>query len=146
MNEIVREILSMTPTIKFYNLSFRCYRGIYKNYVVGIHPFVTDIYEIKKPIKVETSGSFYYADYDYIVEILRVHHIDHKNKPEKFWFDPCIFYEEVIGDKIHTDPQNGDQYKMDLPKEFYINQRKQFENVIFNSFRKNKLIKISENE
>ena len=117
MNDI-EKIINNIPKIKFYNLSFRCYRGVYKKYVVGIFPFVTDIFEIiNKPGKIAINGNFDYSEYDKnVIEIFRIHLQDHRKNPEKY-FDPCLLYEEIIGDKIHTNPSNGDQYKMNLPKQ-----------------------------
>ena len=146
---IVQEIIENISEIKFYNLSFRCYRGIYKDYVVGIHPFVTDIFELRKLTqKIGAGGNFEFEDQhnQNVIEIFRVHHQDHRKNPETYWFEPCLLYEEVIGDKIHTDPQNGDQHKMGLPKEFYIEQRQQFDNLVYKYFRKRKLNKINKNE
>lgn len=147
MNDIFREVIDNIFTIKFYNLSFRCYRGVYKNYVVGIFPFVTDIFEIiNQPNKIGISGNFEYSDYNNnVIEILRFHHLEYEDKPEIYLFDPCLLYEKVVGDKIHTDPP-ADEHKMDLSKEFYIEQRQQFDNVINKTIRKTKLNKINRNE
>jgi hypothetical protein len=143
--DVIQEIIQNISKVKFYNLSFRCYRGIYKDYVVGIHPFVTDIFEIKKlPGKIGAGGNFEYLDFDNnIIEIFRVHYQDYRENPETYWFDPCLFYEDIIGDKIHTDSQNGDRHKFGLSKEFYIEQRRLFDNSIYKLFRKLKLSKIS---
>jgi len=135
------EILNKIHDIKFYNVSYRDYFGMIENYVICIHPFVIKIIEIYKPIEkfVETM-SYLFLDKSRSKEIMSVAHYNYYRGECNF--DPCVLYEEITGDFIHTHKGNIiEPHTYD--EKHYKQISEEFNNKIPQHFRKEKLKKLN---
>ncbi len=115
-NEI-NDILLNLKEYHFYDISYREYVALHKKYIIRIYPFVVDIHEIMKPCDIQ---QLKYYHPEIFKQIIRIHHVDFINGIS--FFDPCLIFEEITGQKIHTVSNDFDTNRMFLPKEYYIKQ------------------------
>jgi hypothetical protein len=125
-NEVIN--LKEIDKIKFFNISFREYVGVYGGYIIGVYPFVVIIDRASK----YDGNPITHNDFKmYGVKSMH-HHYDFIDG--KIDIDPCDIYEKVSGIKIHHN--EPDDHMIDID---HGNDIRLFEAEIISQSRESKL-------
>lgn len=130
-NEVIN--LAEVDKIKFYNISFREYIGIYDKYIIGVYPF-----SIKIDNALKDGMPITYDDLK-MYGVKSSHH-HHDFLDGNIDIDPCDIYEKISGVKTHQGagwPDDIDDMNRD-----YTDNIKDFESEIISHFRDIKIDKI----
>ncbi len=115
--------------IKFYNISYRNYHGIWSRYIFNVTPFTLNVYDLLGT----HNGNLNFKGVENL--IYYKHHTDYMNQSCKK--DPCDIYEIVSGDRIHNG--GSDKHKRNLGHKYYQPIKDEFE-VELKSMRRIKKI------
>ena len=137
-NEVIN--LKEIDKIKFFNISFREYVGVYGGYIIGVYPFVVIIDRASKydgnPITHNDFKTYGVKSMFFIFISQRVFLTHHHNDfiDGKIDIDPCDIYEKVSGIKIHHN--EPDDHMIDID---HGNDIRLFEAEIISQSRESKL-------
>lgn len=132
-NEVIN--LKEIDKIKFFNISYREYVGVYGDYIIGVYPFVVKIDRAFR----DDGSPITYDDFK-MYGVKSMHH--HNDFIEgKIDTDPCDIYEKVSGIKIHHTgtEHESDNHMMNID---HVDDIKLFEAEIISQSRDRKLNKI----
>jgi hypothetical protein len=125
-NEVIN--LKEIDKIKFFNISYREYVGVYGDYIIGVYPFAI---KIDKSFK-DDGSPITYGDFKMYGVKSKHHHVDFTEG--KIDTDPCDIYEKVSGVKIHHG--EPDNHMMNI---YHEDDIKLFEAEIISQRRDSKL-------
>lgn len=117
-------IFDCLDDIKFHNIAYRNYLGIWRGYVIRVTTFDLNVYNLydtnveNYENEITTSKYFGYLG----TNIYSVHQNTYLNGSCRK--DPCDIFEIVSGDRIHNG--GSDRHKIHITKEYYADVKKLF--------------------